>query len=56
MGYRGRPRCSPTGVIPSVEVSTEKIFTSELRQRIAEVALDLLGPDGLLAHRTPAAP
>jgi len=44
------------GVIPSVEVSTEKIFTSELRQRIAEVALDLLGPDGLLGHRTPAAP
>ena len=44
------------GVIPSVEVSTEKVFTSELRQRIAEVALDLLGPDGLLGHRTPAAP
>lgn len=44
------------GVIPSIEVSTEKIFTSELRQRIAEVALDLLGPDGLLGHRTPAAP
>lgn len=44
------------GVIPSVQVSTEKIFTSELRQRVAEVALDLLGPDGLLGHRTPAAP
>lgn len=44
------------GTIPSIEVSTEKIFTSELRQRIAETALDLLGPDGLLAHRTPDAP
>jgi 3-oxocholest-4-en-26-oyl-CoA dehydrogenase alpha subunit len=44
------------GVIPSIEVSVEKVFTSELRQRIAEVALDLLGPDGLLAHRTAAAP
>ncbi len=44
------------GIIPSIEVSTEKIFTSELRQRIAEVALDLLGPDGLLGHRTPDAP
>jgi alkylation response protein AidB-like acyl-CoA dehydrogenase len=45
-----------SGVIPSVEVSVEKIFTSELRQRIADVALDLLGPDGLLAHRSPSAP
>ncbi|WP_322860270.1 acyl-CoA dehydrogenase family protein [Mycobacterium europaeum] len=44
------------GVIPSVEVSVEKVFTSELRQRIAVLALDLLGPDGLLAHRSPAAP
>ena len=45
-----------TGVIPTVEVSVEKIFTSELRQRIADLALDLLGPDGLLAHRTNHAP
>jgi len=44
------------GTIPSVQVSTEKVFTSELRQRIAEVALDLLGPDGLLAHGCAAAP
>ena len=34
-GLRGRPRCSTAGVIPTVEVSVEKIFTSELRQRIA---------------------
>ncbi|BBZ44247.1 acyl-CoA dehydrogenase family protein [Mycobacterium parmense] len=44
------------GVIPSVEVSVEKIFTSELRQRIADLALDVLGPDGLLAHRSQSAP
>jgi len=43
-------------VIPTVEVSVEKIFTSELRQRIADLALDLLGPDGLLAHRSQHAP
>jgi 3-oxocholest-4-en-26-oyl-CoA dehydrogenase alpha subunit len=45
-----------SGRIPSVEVSVEKIFTSELRQRIADLALDLLGPDGLRAHRTEGAP
>jgi 3-oxocholest-4-en-26-oyl-CoA dehydrogenase alpha subunit len=44
------------GVIPTVEVSVEKVFTSELRQRIADLALDLLGPDGLLAHRSQDAP
>ena len=44
------------GIIPSVQVSVEKVFTSELRQRIAETALDLLGPDGLLGHRTAAVP
>jgi alkylation response protein AidB-like acyl-CoA dehydrogenase len=36
-----------SGRIPSVEVSVEKIFTSELRQRIADLAIDVLGPDGL---------
>ena len=45
-----------TGVIPTVQVSVEKIFTSELRQRIADLAIDLLGPDGLLAHRSTGAP
>jgi 3-oxocholest-4-en-26-oyl-CoA dehydrogenase alpha subunit len=44
------------GIIPTVEVSVEKVFTSELRQRIADLALDVLGPDGLLAHRTESAP
>ena len=47
---------SGSGVIPTVEVSVEKVFTSELRQRIADLALDLLGPDGLLAHRSQDAP
>ena len=45
-----------SGRIPSVEVSVEKIFTSELRQRIADLALDLLGPEGLRAHRSAGAP
>jgi alkylation response protein AidB-like acyl-CoA dehydrogenase len=44
------------GRIPSVEVSVEKIFTSELRQRMADLAIDLLGPDGLMAYRSPGAP
>ena len=45
-----------TGIIPTVEVSVEKIFTSELRQRIADLAIDLLGPDGLLAYGSTGAP
>jgi alkylation response protein AidB-like acyl-CoA dehydrogenase len=45
-----------SGVIPTIEVSVEKIFTSELRQQIADLALDILGPDGLLAYRSPGAP
>ncbi|GAA4539051.1 acyl-CoA dehydrogenase family protein [Mycobacterium paraffinicum] len=55
MGYEAASFLD-SGVIPSVEVSVEKIFTSELRQRIAVLALDLLGPDGLLAHRSQEAP
>lgn len=55
MGYEAASLLD-SGVIPSVEVSVEKVFTSELRQRIALLALDLLGPDGLLAHRSDQAP
>ncbi|OCB30915.1 acyl-CoA dehydrogenase [Mycobacterium malmoense] len=55
MGYEAASILD-SGVIPSVEVSIEKVFTSELRQRIAVLALDVLGPDGLLAHRSPQAP
>jgi alkylation response protein AidB-like acyl-CoA dehydrogenase len=55
MGYQAASLLD-SGVIPTVEVSVEKIFTSELRQRIADLAIDLLGPDGLLAYRSPGAP
>jgi alkylation response protein AidB-like acyl-CoA dehydrogenase len=55
MGYEAASLLG-SGVIPTVEVSVEKVFTSELRQRIAELALDVLGPDGLLAHRNENAP
>ncbi len=55
MGYEAASILD-SGVIPSVEVSVEKVFTSELRQRIADLALDILGPDGLLAHRSERAP
>jgi alkylation response protein AidB-like acyl-CoA dehydrogenase len=55
MGYEAASILD-SGVIPTVEVSVEKVFTSELRQRIADLALDLLGPDGLLAHRSEYAP
>ena len=55
MGYEAASILD-SGVIPSVEVSVEKVFTSELRQRIAVLALDLLGPDGLLAYRSQQAP
>lgn len=55
MGYEAASMLD-SGRIPTVEVSVEKIFTSELRQRIADLAIDLLGPDGLIAHRSPDAP
>lgn len=55
MGYEAASILD-SGVIPSVEVSVEKVFTSELRQRIADLALDVLGPEGLLAHRSESAP
>lgn len=55
MGYEAASILD-SGVIPTVAVSVEKVFTSELRQRIADLALDLLGPDGLLAHRSQHAP
>lgn len=44
------------GTIPSIQVSVEKIFTSELRQRIADVGTQMLGMEGILAHRSAAAP
>ena len=55
MGYQAASLLE-SGVIPTVEVSVEKVFSSELRQRIADLAIDMLGPDGLLAYRSPGAP
>jgi len=55
MGYEASSMLAD-GVIPTVEVSVEKIFSSELRQRIADLGVDLLGADGLMAHRSPGAP
>jgi len=55
MGYQAASLLAD-GVIPTVEVSAEKVFSSELRQRIADLALDLLGPDGLLAQGSAEAP
>jgi 3-oxocholest-4-en-26-oyl-CoA dehydrogenase alpha subunit len=55
MGYQAASMLD-SGVIPTVEVSVEKVFSSELRQRIADLAIDILGPDGLMAYRSPGAP
>ncbi|PBC37330.1 acyl-CoA dehydrogenase [Rhodococcus sp. ACPA4] len=44
-----------SGTIPSVLVSVEKIFSSELRQRIADVGTAMLGPAGLIAGSDPHA-
>jgi alkylation response protein AidB-like acyl-CoA dehydrogenase len=44
------------GEIPTVTVTAEKIFTSELRQRIADVATTLLGLGGLQAPEDGTAP
>ena len=46
MGYEAASILD-SGRIPTIEVSVEKIFSSELRQRIADLAIDALGPDGL---------
>lgn len=55
MGYQAASLLD-SGVIPTVEVSVEKVFTSELRQRIADLAIDLLGPAGLLVRGSRDAP
>ena len=44
------------GDIPTVTVTAEKIFTSELRQRIADLAITTLGMGGTLAPDDPRAP
>jgi alkylation response protein AidB-like acyl-CoA dehydrogenase len=55
MGYEAASILD-SGVIPTVEVSVEKVFTSALRQRIAALALDVLGPHRVLVHRSESAP
>ncbi|MDT4893979.1 MAG: hypothetical protein QOE97_3014 [Pseudonocardiales bacterium] len=44
------------GDIPTITVTSEKIFTSELRQRIADTATTLLGMGGVLSPDDPNAP
>lgn len=43
------------GEIPTVTVTAEKVFTSELRQRIADTATTVLGLRGLQAPGDPGA-
>jgi 3-oxocholest-4-en-26-oyl-CoA dehydrogenase alpha subunit len=45
-----------TGEIPTITVTAEKILTSELRQRIADIAMQMLGISGLLTADDPTAP
>jgi alkylation response protein AidB-like acyl-CoA dehydrogenase len=45
-----------TGQIPTVAVTAEKIFSSELRQRIADLGTQMLGMDGVLSMTDPYAP
>jgi alkylation response protein AidB-like acyl-CoA dehydrogenase len=44
-----------TGGIPTVAVTAEKIFSSELRQRIADLGTQMLGMDGVLSGDDPYA-
>ena len=44
------------GTIPSVLVAAEKIFSSELRQRIADVGTQVFGMAGVLEVGTEGAP
>jgi alkylation response protein AidB-like acyl-CoA dehydrogenase len=51
---RAFSRINETGV-PGPEGSIQKIFWSELNQRFQEVAMEILGPYGQLAHGSPDA-
>ncbi|MDR3509010.1 MAG: acyl-CoA dehydrogenase family protein, partial [Caulobacteraceae bacterium] len=44
------------GEVPGVEAAMFKLFSTELHQRLANAALDILGPDGLLNKADLAAP
>jgi 3-oxocholest-4-en-26-oyl-CoA dehydrogenase alpha subunit len=39
-----------SGQIPTITVTAEKIFSSELRQRIADVGTQMLGMQGILSR------
>jgi alkylation response protein AidB-like acyl-CoA dehydrogenase len=44
------------GRIPTVQADMYKLFQSELGQRVANAALDLMGPAGQLKPGVPGAP
>ena len=44
------------GAVPTVEAAMYKLYSTELGRRIADFALDALGPEGLLRHGAPDAP
>ena len=44
------------GEVPSIEAAMFKLYSSELHQRMANTALDILGPEGLLHKDDEAAP
>lgn len=43
------------GEVPAVEAAMYKLFSTQLGQRLADFALDALGPQGLLSHGAPDA-
>ncbi len=44
------------GAVPTVEAAMYKLYSTELGRRMADFALDALGPEGLLRHDAPDAP
>lgn len=44
------------GEVPAVEAAMYKLFSTQLGQRLADFALDALGPQGLLSHGATGAP
>jgi alkylation response protein AidB-like acyl-CoA dehydrogenase len=44
------------GQVPIYEAAMGKVFTSELQERLAQAALDILGTGGLLSEDAPGAP
>lgn len=44
------------GNVPMAEASANKIWWGELRQRICDTGLDLIGEEGTIAHGSPDAP